>query len=207
MRYSNDAKSCIIVLLRRKTIAVRKLRLLLAVVLSPLLAGAQDLQINEGKEEMSKSERWCFSATYPYKKEVAEAVMDKNLEQAHMERSAHKKGVSTYKAATWPQISDSKCDYYYKMKGKKSRTTLFLCVSKGYDNYVTSSNDVTTANNIKQYMLHLQDQMKTAVEIEQEEAKLKKMAEKNDAAKEKLEESQKEQAAKEEKLKALKRKR
>ena len=170
--------------------------MLLAVALSPLLVGAQDLQINEGKEEMAKSERWCFSATYPYKKEVAEAVMDKNLEQARLERSSHKKGVSTYKAATWPQISDSKCDYYYKMTGKKSRTTLFLCVSKGYDNYVTSSNDVGTANNIKQYMLHLQDQMETAVQIEQEEAKLKKIAEKNADAKAELERAQKEQAEK-----------
>jgi len=185
---------------------MKNLQLLIALILASFFATAQDLTISEGMESMAKTERWCFSAKYPYKKDLAKDVMEKNIERAGLERNSSKKGVNTYKAALWTEISDAKCDYYYKLESRKGYTTVFFCVSKGYDNYVTSSNDVTTANNIKQYMLHLQDQMKTAVEIEQEEAKLKKIAAENAKAKAELEQANKEQAEKEEKLKALKRK-
>lgn len=185
---------------------MRKLQLLLVLIVTSLLATAQDITINEAMVSMGKSEKWCFAAKYPYKKEVAQAAMEKNIAKAGLERSSSKKGVYTYKAALWTVISEAKCDYYYKIESKKGKTTLYFCVSKGYDNYVTSSNDVTTSNNIKQYMLHLQDQMKTALEIEAEEAKLKKMADANAETKAELEKSRKEQAEKEEKLKALKNK-
>jgi len=185
---------------------MKKLRLFIALILASFFATAQDLTISEGMESMGKTERWCFAAKYPYKKEIADAVMEKKIERAGLERNSSKKGVNTYRGATWTDINSSKCDYYYKTESRKGKTTLYFCVSKGYENYVTSSNDVGTSNNIKQYLLHLQDQMKTAVEIEEEEAKLKKMANQNADAKAELEKANKEQAEKEEKLKALKRK-
>lgn len=185
---------------------MKKLQLLITLILACFITMAQDITISEGMKSLGKTDRWCFSAKYPYGKDIAEAAMQKNIERAGLQRNSSKKGVKTYKAAMWTEISDAKNDYYYKLESKKGRTTIFLCVSKGYDNYVTSSNDVSTSNNIKQYMLHLQDQMKTAVEIEQEEAKLKKMANQNAATKAELEKANKEQAEKEEKLKALKRK-
>lgn len=206
MSTDNDAKTTIIVLLPPKTYMMKKLQLLIAFILTSFFAKAQDVSISEGMESMGKTERWCFSAKYPFKKDIAEAVMEKNIERAGLKRNSSKKGVNTYKAAVWTEISDSKCDYYYKLKSKKGRTTILFSVSKGYDNYVTSGNDVSTSNNIKQYMLHLQDQMQTAAQIEEEEAKLKKMANQNAETKAELEKASKEQAEKEEKLKALKRK-
>lgn len=185
---------------------MKNLQLITFLLLAPLFVAAQDLAISESLESMGKTERWCFSAKYPFKEDVAESVMEKNIEKAGLERTSHKKGVNAYQGAVWNEISDSKCDYYYKTASRKGKTTIYFCVSKGYDNYVTSSNDVGTSNRIKQYMLHLQDQMKTAVEIAAEEAKLKKIAEQNQDAKAELEKSQKEQAEKEEKLKSLKRK-
>lgn len=183
---------------------MKQIQIIAAMLLMHFAAGAQDVQVTETKESMGKAERWCFTAKYPFKKEVAAAAMEQNVERAGLERSSNKKGVSTYKGAVWTSISDSKCDYYYKMQGKKKYTTLYFSVSKGYDNYVTSSNDVSTSNNIKQYMLHLGEQMAAAVKIKEDEAELKKIAEKNAAAKAELEEAQKKQAEKEANLKALK---
>lgn len=175
---------------------MRTLHLVLLVLLLPVSLLAQQVTVTEATAKMGKKKLWCFSARYNYDKAPTREVIEQQLSDAHVKRNSRKKGYSIYKAATWPAISNTKCDYYFRTKGKKNKTTVYLCVSKGYDNYVTTANDAEVAANITRYLQNLDPQIATAISIKKNEAELKVMQQKNQEAQKKLDEAKKEQAAK-----------
>jgi hypothetical protein len=175
---------------------MRTLHLILLVLLLPFSLLAQQVTVTETATKMGKKKLWCFAASYNFDKAPTKEVIEQQLSDAKLKRSARKKGFSIYKAATWPAISNTKCDYYYKTKSKKNKTTLYLSVSKGYDNYVTTANDAEVAANITRYLQNLNPQIATAISLKKNEAELKVMQQNNQEAQKKLDEAKKEQAAK-----------
>jgi hypothetical protein len=51
---------------------------------------------------------------------------------------------------------NSNVDLYFKVEGKKNISTVYMLVSKGYNNFVSSSSDAEIAKNIKTFMTNLQ---------------------------------------------------
>lgn len=183
---------------------MRYLKLALLVFLLPVAAHAQsDVDITEGSVKMGKKKMWAFGATYRYNKDVTASVMSNNMEAAGMKRSSHKKGVNKYKAAIWPELSSAKGDYYYKIKSRKGKTTVYIVASKGYDNYVTSSNDAAMAGKITQYMQRLDGQIARDISLQEKETEMNQIAAQNAKLAKELNAGQEQQAKAAKEVKAL----
>ncbi len=182
---------------------MKLLRVLLLAAILPLALSAQDIKIKEGNAKMGKKKLWCFSTRYAYDQKITRETMEQNLSEANIRRTSRKKGFSIYKGAYWPALSKTTCDYYYKLKGKKGKTTVYLAVSKGYDNYVTSANDAEISANIVRYLQNLQAQLAKAVLIQEKEQELLQINKKNEEADKQLMESKKQEAEKAKEIQQL----
>ncbi len=92
-----------------------------------------------------------------------------------------KGGFRVYKGVLVPEISSDKIDLYYKVDGKKENASLFLLVSKGYDNFVDGTKDETTFENVQNFA--------NSLEVNAKELKLLADIEKAKEAVEKAEKS------------------
>lgn len=180
------------------------MKILFIALLVPFVTFGHGGTINEGNEKMGKTKIWCFSTVFPYEKSITIETIEKTLANANLKRSARKKNFMIYRGATWPAMSHNKCDYYYKVKSKKGKTTVYLAVSKGYDNFVTTANDADISKNIKDYLDELGHKIVNAIAIKEKEAELKQIEKKNAEINKQLEQSKKEEAEKAKELQSLK---
>lgn len=166
---------------------MKLLRLVLFICMLPMMAHAQDVDVKEGNMKMGKKKMWTFSASYPYDKVTTAAVMQQNMEKAGLKHYKKKKGVTKYMGVSWPAVSNSKGDYYYKIKSKKGRTMVYMAASKGYDNYVTTANDAIMAGKVTTYLQSLDGQIANAIAIQQKEAEMRQIAQRNEQLNKELE--------------------
>jgi hypothetical protein len=186
---------------------MRIVRFLLLIALFPFTVSAQNIEIKEGSAKMAKTKLWCFSTTYKYDKSLAVETIEGKLASANLKRSARKKGFSIYRGVSWSTIiPNNKADYYYKVRGKKGKTTFYFCASKGYDNYVTTANEPELARNIVTLLQTLDTDMATAASIRAKELELKSISEKNADINKQLEETKKQESQKAKEIDALKKK-
>ncbi len=186
---------------------MRNLRFLFLIVLFPFTVSAQNIEIKEGNAKMAKTKLWCFSTTYKYDKTLAIEIIESKIASANLKRSARKKGFSIYRGVSWSTIiPNNKADYYYKVKGKKGKTTFYFCASKGYDNYVTTAQEPELAKNIISFLQTLDTDMATAASIRAKELELKSITEKNAEINKQLEETKKQENQKSKEIEALKKK-
>ncbi len=183
---------------------MKLIKLLLVALIFPFITNAQEVLVREGNEKMGKTKLWCFSATYPYDKSITIDIMEKNIADANMKRSSRKKGFSIYRGVTWQTISNKKGDYYYKIRSKKGKTTVYLCASSGYDNYVTTKTDPETAGSIVRYFQKMDGQIKTAIAIKEKEKELLEISEKNAEIKKQLDKTKENEAQKTKEIENLK---
>jgi hypothetical protein len=184
---------------------MRSIFTIVLAALFPMVLNAQEITVSESSEKMGKEEMWCFSARYNHEEEITREVLGQRVMEAGIKKGTEKKGVSIYKGATWTDISAAKCDYYLKTKSKKNKATVYLCVSKGYNNFVTSANDAATAANITAFLQKLEGQIAAAEAIKLKEAELQAIDEKNKEAQRELEKAKGEQAEKAGQLEDMKR--
>lgn len=175
---------------------MRFLRLTLIILLLPVLALAQGVSVTEGNNKMGKKKMWTFSASYRYDKASTAIVMQQNMERAGLTKPKTKRGVKRYKGVVWNSISPNKGDYYYKVKNKKGRTTVYITASKGYDNYVTTENDAQMAGKITNYLRNLEGQIASAIAIQQKETEMQKISERNEELNKELEANKAQEAQK-----------
>jgi hypothetical protein len=164
---------------------MKLLRIIALLILLPLMAPAQDLkdvEVKEGTMKMGKKKMPCLYAKYPYSKEQTVNGIESVIDRDGIKRTGRKKGVSIYRGATWQTFSSTKGDYYYKVKDKKGKTTLYFCASKGYDNYVTLANDAATANQIAIFLKKLNGIIFNNIALQNEQNELKEMKAKNEQA-------------------------
>jgi len=183
------------------------MRFLLIIALFPFTVSAQNIEIKEGTTKMAKTKLWCFSTVYKYDKSLAIEAIEAKLTGANIKRSARKKGFSIYRGVSWPSlIPNTKADYYYKVKSKKGKTTLYFCASKGYDNYITTTKEPELARNIINLLQTLDTDMATAAAIKTKELELKTISEKNAEINKQLEATKKQENEKAKEIDALKKK-
>ncbi len=156
--------------------------LLTTLLLLPAMTFAQQVKetmVKKGKEKVP-----AFTVKYKHSKSLTRATVKESITEAGIKHIKHKKGFFTFKGAEWQTISTNKLDYYYKVTGNKRKSTIHFAVSKGYDNYITPSNDATVADNITRYLETLDGKMANKEAINDKQEELEKI-EKAKAKKEK----------------------
>jgi exonuclease VII small subunit len=83
-------------------------------------------------------------------KDVNLAVKNR-MSKEGLKGKSYAKNVLKYEQVNKPQICAQTCDLYIKVEASGKATALTCFVSKGYDNYVSSSNDPETANLAKAF--------------------------------------------------------
>ena len=171
-----------------------------ACLLGSSWAAQAQIAIEEVKTKMGKTELQCFAATYNKPKGITSELLDNTFQNANVRKSARKKGFTIYRAALCNNISTNKSDYYTKVKNKKGKTIVYLCASKGYDNYVTSTNDTAMAGNITRFLQELDARIETEMAIRQKEAELQKIQKENKKLDDKLQDAKKQEEKKSDEL-------
>ncbi len=184
---------------------MKLLKVLSIVLLLPVACMAQIVEVKEGTKKMGKTKLWCFSANYPRPKNTAVRAVEGFANFAGVKPTGRKKGFRIYRGVVWRAFGETKGDYYYKVRSKRGRSTVYFCASKGYDNYVTTKSDPETARRINFFLQKLDGQMATVAVVEQSEAELKTMKTKNEETEKELNKAKKEQAEKEKEVQRLKR--
>ena len=154
----------------------------LTALLFPAIAHAQKIKevtIKKGKESVP-----AFCLKIKESKAVTQKVLKQEQQEAGLKKGKHKKGFTVHKGVVWPYISSTKMDYWYKVKGNRRKSTVYFVVSKGYDNYVSGSNDFNTASSVNTFLSRLEEQVENQKDIDDKQAELDKI-DKKKAKKEK----------------------
>lgn len=159
-----------------------KLISVVSILLLSYQGNAQNARVESVK--IKKVSQSGFVADYTVSKSLMQLTLDDKISKAVNTKGSKSSGFRLYKGVTFPALSANKVDIYTKVEGKKNAPKVLMLVSTGYDNFVTTSSDATTSNNIitflnglsqdanaKQAELDLLAQQK---KVKEAEAKLKK---------------------------------
>lgn len=122
---------------------------------------ANTLFAQNAREEQvayNKVQSNAFVAEYNLPKEVIQQTLNNYFSGSSFGKKSSSKGYSIYKQSTWEEISMDKLDIYVTVSGKKNNSKVTMLVSKGYDNFINSSNDATTSENVKRFLNNLKSQ-------------------------------------------------
>ncbi len=130
---------------------MKKLILSLVAIMAMYTTNAQNAK--ESSIEFLKSTQPCVEANYNRPSDLMEEALKKRLSDAKIGSGDKAKGgFRVYKGVIVPEISTDKIDLYTKVDGKKENATVYILVSKGYDNFVTSAKEEVTVGNMKNFL-------------------------------------------------------
>lgn len=134
---------------------------ILAAVLSlgPALVSAQT---NETSVSYNKKKANGFVTDVSGNKEFVANSLDDYFKKSFNTRSTSSKGYKLYKGVSWPEVSSDKLDVYYKVDHKKGNNQVTMLVSKGYDNFISSSSAPSIAGSVKDFMNTIKDKALSA---------------------------------------------
>lgn len=154
---------------------------------------------HEATVKFEKIDENAVAADYDNSAEIVKAALKQRLDKDGLGKMKSSKGFMTYKGTLWSVVSADKLDVYFKVQGKKGKSTVYALVSKGYNNFLTSGTDRQAIENVKTFLNSLQ----SSVQAYQDELNLKAEEEamaKAEKARKKAEEKQKDLLAEKEKL-------
>jgi len=180
---------------------MKKIFLVIALVTAGVhFTKAQD--VREHTIRLKKTDVPAFTANYNYPKSVVKKVLADRLAAMGLHHKKSQKGFNVYKESVWQQITDTKEDIYTKISGSAQRSVVYILISKGYDNYISSATDPGTSEKVKAFLTALEKDMRTyqhqlvvaaqQKELEQQQKKEHKLREELERQ---ISETQKAQAA------------
>lgn len=95
-------------------------------------------------------------AEYAIGEEVISKSLFDYLSSIGISKPSSSNGYKVFKAAMWGEISPEKLDIYIKTDGSRSKSTVTIILSKGYDNYVTSQKDADIVQRLNSFLGRLQ---------------------------------------------------
>jgi hypothetical protein len=113
-------------------------------------------QSTEGTTEALKAQQPCAMVTYNVSADVMEKALVQRLEKNKLSYDKSK-GFKVYQGVVLPELTTDKVDIYTKVEGKKDNCTVYVLVSKGYDNFVSSKTDEKTFANMKVFLNSMQE--------------------------------------------------
>ena len=181
----------------------KSLRILLTtIILCPVLSFAQ--KVEEEDIKVGKMEAKGFVATSKHDDDIIKEVLTAEFEKAGFKKPGHKKKFTTYKEVDWAAISPTKLDIYYKVGTKKRRTKIYMVVSKGYNNYVTTASDASIAANITTFLTQVDAAATLREDIIRKEQEVKEMNAKLEKEKAALQKAEDEKRRKEQEIESMK---
>lgn len=145
---------------------------------------AQEIAV--GTASISKADRTCVIASYTMPADIIRDALSDKLKKAKIGKGSKVKGgFRVYKGVNLPEIAEDKVDLYTKVSGKRDKSTLYVAVSRGYDNFITPETDAEDMEKIKVYVQSMIENVNIAkikVDIASQ-AKVVKKAEDNKKSK------------------------
>jgi hypothetical protein len=123
---------------------------ILAIVLALFSLTNSSAQVMlETSQELDKKQQPAFVVTFNFTQDIAEEAISRYLKNNKIKFKSSK-GVFSCERVNYAMLSPNTVDLYYKCIGdKKSGTTMmFIFVSKGYENFVSSAADPVIAANV-----------------------------------------------------------
>lgn len=108
---------------------------------------AQD--ISEEKLSFMDGKQDAIVAKYKYSEDVLETVVEKTLSTKKIKKTKTVKGFKLYQGVFFEDLSKDVIDFYIKVDGGKTESTVTILISKGYNNFLSSSSDGSTIKNAK----------------------------------------------------------
>jgi hypothetical protein len=103
----------------------------------------------ETSQELNKQQQPAFVVTYNFTQDIAEEAISRYLKSNKIKFKSSK-SVFSCERVNYALLSPNTVDLYYKcVDDKKAGTTMvFIFVSKGYENFVSSATDPVIAANV-----------------------------------------------------------
>ncbi len=154
---------------------MKQLLIIVAFISAAMYTKAQSF----GELEVQKKKIPALITEIPYSASVTEDAIRQKFSQMGYS-SKESKGVHTYKGIRIPDISEETFDVMLKVERKsrkeKDESNVYFIVSRGYENYVKSTDDAAFLERIKQYcrsFIPLAEAQALEVEIKGQEDKVK----------------------------------
>jgi predicted ribosome quality control (RQC) complex YloA/Tae2 family protein len=167
-----------------------KKRIISSLSLLLIFAACGTLSAQNAREttaKFNKTNPGAIIADYDQPADMVKTVLKERLEKEGLGKMKSASGYMRYSGVIWNAISSEKLDAYFKVDGKKGKSTITVLVSKGYDNFVTPASDARITDNVKAFLNgfneHLTAYQKTLDVKAQEEAVKKAEKEQKELAK------------------------
>ncbi|PZF73694.1 hypothetical protein DN068_06770 [Taibaiella soli] len=124
-----------------------------------IAAGSQCVMAQDVKEttvSFMKADHAAFSGSYNYPKSMVEKVLADRLAATGLDHGKSTSGFKRYSETIWTGITDTKGDIYTKVSGSKKNAVVYVLISKGYDNFISSTTDSGTAAKTKDFLVGLE---------------------------------------------------
>lgn len=161
-------------------------------------------QEQESRATINKIERPAISGEYLFSANVVEAAVLNDMKARGFGKGDSYKGFQRYTDIVFTLLSPEKIDFYFKVTGKSKKeseiSTLTVAVSKGPENFISSTEDAALIDALKQYMaglnnkfviqklqFEIDDQTKV---VEKAEKKLNNLKDEGDSLKKRLKDTQ-----------------
>ncbi|MDR0874540.1 MAG: hypothetical protein LBN27_13930 [Prevotellaceae bacterium] len=119
------------------------------------LLSLQGFAQTETSEDLQKvGKQPAFALDYNYSKKTVEEALALRLKNDKLKGSSSK-GATKYEQVRYSTIADTPIDFYTKVTGDKKKATVYVFISKGYENFVTSGNDANVAARAKAFLQSL----------------------------------------------------
>jgi hypothetical protein len=109
-----------------------------------LAVSVSKAQVTDGKLTIEKVDQPAVVGNFGFAPEIIENVLLSDLKDKGFKKSDEKKGLYKYEGILFTDLSADKIDFYFKVeqadKKDPNSSTVYLLVSKGYDNFVSRSN-------------------------------------------------------------------
>ena len=140
---------------------------ILMIAFAMLFSGVTFAQnARETTVKLNKTQQNAMIADYQAAPKVTQEALKEYLNKAVVGKMKTSKGFYTFTKATWTEIGNETADIYFKVDGKKNKSTISVLYSKGYDNFISSSTDPEISarvagflNNFNQYLSGFQNEM------------------------------------------------
>ena len=153
-------------------------------------------KVSETTEELQKlGKKPAFVMGYDYPQKTVEQALALRLKNDKL-KGKSSKGAVKYENVKYPTIANVPIDLYTKVTGSKKSASVYVFVSKGYENFVTSNDDAVIANNVKAFLASVVNDVKNyeqAILAAEKEKEAKKAQKEHDKLVKKQQKLKKEQ--------------
>ena len=114
-------------------------------------------EVSERQEDLQRlGKQPAFAMNLDHPAKTVEKVLGQRLRSDGL-RGRSSRGAVKYERVTYLPIAGVPIDLYTKVTGNRRRATVFVFVSRGYENFVTSGTDPVIGANVRDFLTSLVD--------------------------------------------------